>query len=281
MRKTQYVGSRRTFASGLPRTRRKAGPVHRVRGREALPPRKDSGGAERVNKTYRAGTFRRRRMVAVGVIVLALALVASAVLPLSWATGSTPSISPSGAVSSVTLTKAGKVDVSTPISPRKLTGLGYHADGVGLMEMKPRGEDLSSGLLLRLLPGGSTPSDIYYYTMDPAGRTGPETGALDVGADAGVTVRSPVSGIITAIRPDPLVRGANLIEIQPESDPNVRVYVSLVEEISSGTGVDSAVNAGETKLGSVADSARVLDLQLSSYIGGSGNHVTISAVRID
>ena len=59
--------------------------------------------------------------------------------------------------------------------------------------------------------------------MDPAGRTGPRTGALDVGAQAGTTVYAPVTGMITAIRPDPMVQGANVVEIKPDGNANVRV----------------------------------------------------------
>lgn len=216
-----------------------------------------------------------------GVVAAALALVAGLVFPLSWATGETPPISASGAASDAVLADAGEVRLSTPISPQRLTGLGYHPDGAGLLEMEPRGEDLSAGILLRLLPGGSSPGEIGYHTMDPAGRAGPGTGALDVGARAGTVVRAPATGIVTAIRPDSLLPDANLIEIQSEEDPNVRVYVSLVGEISPGMGVESPVSAGETKLGTVARSAKVLDSQLASYAGGSGNHVTISAAQID
>lgn len=217
--------------------------------------------------------------MALGVIALTAVLIASALLPLSWATGTPPPISSSKAASEVALAQAGGLGISTPVSPPEITGIGYHADGAGLAELEPRGTDLSSGVLSHLLSDGPASGDISYHTMDPAGRAGPETGALDVGAKAGTAVRAPVSGTITAIRPDPLVRGANLIELQPESDPNARVYVSLIGEISSGTGVASPVRAGETKLGTVADSAKVLDSQLSSYAGGSGNHVTVSVAR--
>jgi hypothetical protein len=41
-------------------------------------------------------------------------------------------------------------------------------------------------------------------------------------------------------------------------------------------GVNDHVTAGITELGTVADSAQVLDPQLSSYTNDTGNHVTVS-----
>jgi hypothetical protein len=116
--------------------------------------------------------------------------------------------------------------------------------------------------------------------MDPAERAGPRTGALDVGAEAGDTVYAPVSGVITAIRPDPTVEGANVVEIEPTDNPNVRVSISLVRDIEDGTGLDTPVTAGSTELGVVADSAEVLEPQLAGFTGEAGNHVTVSATMV-
>jgi hypothetical protein len=147
--------------------------------------------------------------------------------------------------------------------------------------MTPRGENLSANALIGLFADGSTPEDIHYHVMDAAGRTGPRTGALDVGAQAGTTVYAPVTGMITAIRPDPMVQGANVVEIKPDTNANVRVTVSLVQSDEANAGVTSRVTAGMTELGTVADSAKVLDPQLSSYTSDAGNHVTVSVPRVD
>src|SRR3712207_5267270 len=114
--------------------------------------------------------------------------------------------------------------------------------------------------------------------MDAAGREGPRTGALDVGAEANTTVYAPVTGVVTAIRPDPTVQDANVVEIKPASNADVRVAVSLVRS-EGGAGVNTPVTAGMTELGVVADSAEVLDPQLSSYTTDAGNHVTISVSK--
>ena len=45
-------------------------------------------------------------------------------------------------------------------------------------------------------------------------------------------------------------------------------------------GAKAGDTAGMTELGTVADSAEILDPQLSSYISDAGNHVTISVPRV-
>jgi hypothetical protein len=163
-------------------------------------------------------------------------------------------IDPNNAGPDTVLARAAGVDISTPIRPASLTGIGYHPEGESLATMEPRGKNLSA---------------------NAAGRDGPQTGALDVGAMTGTTVYAPVTGTVTAIRPDPMVEDANVIEIKPDADPNVRVNVSLVQS-NGDAGVNDSVTAGTTELGTVADSAEVLDPQLSSYTTDAGNHVTIS-----
>ncbi|MGH3089033.1 MAG: hypothetical protein ACRDSJ_17170 [Rubrobacteraceae bacterium] len=221
--------------------------------------------------------------MAIGLLILGTAALVFAVFAPTTASSTedrTVPIDPGNADPDAVLAKVGGVDISTPIRPSSLTGLGYHPEGDTLVEMEPRGKNLSANPLLSLVWGGSTPEDIRYHVMESADREGPKMGALDVGAAAGATVHSPVSGEITSIRPDPAVEDANIIEIQPEGNPNLRVTVSLVESEAESAGVNSPVVAGTTELGVVADSAEVLDPQLSTYTGDAGNHVTISASNV-
>ena len=66
---------------------------------------------------------------------------------------------------------------------------------------------------------------------------------------------------------------------KPDANPDVRVNVALVQS-NSGAGVNDRVIAGMTRLGAVADSAKVLDPQLSAYTTDAGNHVTITVSRL-
>ena len=184
-------------------------------------------------------------------------------------------IDPNNAGPDTVLAEAAGVSISTPIRPASLTGLGYHPEGESLVAMEPRGKNLSANAILGLLSRGETPEQIHYYVMDAAGRDGPQTGAIDVGAMTGTTVYAPVTGTVTAIRPDPMVENANIIEIRPDDNPDVRVSVALVRS-DGEAGVNDNVRAGITELGAVADSAEILDPQLSSYTTDAGNHVTVS-----
>ncbi len=216
-------------------------------------------------------------LLALGALALVFAVFVGTKAP-DAAEGAFP-IDPSNAAPDTVVAQApGEVEVSTPIRPASLTGLGYHPEGESLSELAPRGENLSTSPFLSLFARGEVPERIQYHVMDAAGREGPRTGALDVGAEAGTTVYAPVSGVITAIRPDPTVRDANVVEIKPAANPDVRVAVSLVHS-GEDAGVNTPVMAGMTPLGTVADSAEVLDPQLSSYTADEGNHVTVSVSR--
>ena len=219
-------------------------------------------------------------MAACLLLSFALALVFAVFVQTPDATQREVPIDPGNAGPDTVLAEAAGVEISTPIRPASLTGLGYHPEGESLVELVPRGENLSANPLLSLFADGETPENIHYYMMDAAGRTGPETGALDVGAAAGTTVYAPVTGMVTAIRPDPMIQGANVVEIKPDAKENVRVTVSLVHSGADSAGVTTRVTAGMTKLGTVADSAEILDPQLSSYTSDAGNHVTISVPKV-
>ncbi len=233
----------------------------------------------------------RRRILAVCVLllgVLALILAVSSA-PVPGEGEQALPIDPNSAGPDVVLAEVSGLYISSPIRPEDLTGLGYHPEGENFAEMSPRGRNLSRNSLLGLFASDSTPEKIQYYIMDPADRRGPQTGALDVGAEAGTPVYAPVSGTVTAIRPDPMLReGANVVEIKPagnperpDESPNVRILVSLVQEVDSEIGPRSPVTAGMTELGSVADSAKFLKPQLADHTFESGNHVTVSVLRND
>lgn len=219
--------------------------------------------------------YRRRRLLAAGIVVAVVLAAVAVLLAASFGGGESPPAISTSAPKDTVLAEAGGVAVTTPIRPGELNGLGYHPEG-STLALEPEGRKLGSLNPFSRLPFGVAPEEIRYSIMDRAGREGPRTGALDVGAPAGTEVYSPVTGMITAIRPDSRVSGANVVEIQPSDNPDLRVYVSFVNSGKDGAGVKSPVEAGETKLGAVADSARVLDPQLAEYTGRDGNHVTVA-----
>lgn len=252
-----------------------------LRDRREQTPKADIVELRRARQSKRIGVYRRRRILAVSVVLLGiLVLVLAAFTQTSGTKDRALPIDPDNAGPDVVLAEVSGVDVSSPIRPEDLTGLGYHPEGDSLIEMSPRGKNLSGNPVLGIFARGSTPEKIQYYLMDTATRKGPQTGALDIGAEAGTPVYAPVTGTVTAVRPDPVLKkDASVVEIKPVDNPDVRILVSLVSGIDGGVAPKSPVTAGMTKLGSVADSAKVLKPQLASYTSDAGNHVTVSTLK--
>jgi hypothetical protein len=274
--KAQHVGDR-PERSGRRRTPEKASQPGATNGHVGTLAGNFVGLRE-ARKAKRGEVYKRRRLLAALLLALgAITLVLAVFVQTSVSdTGEEAvPIDPNNAGPDTVLAEAARVSISTPIRPASLSGLGYHPEGESLAALEPRGKNLSAHAFMGLLSRGETPEEIHYYVMDAAGREGPQTGALDVGAPTGTTVYAPVTGAVTAIRPDPMVESANVVEIKPDANPNVRINVSLVQS-DGNAGVNDHVTAGITELGTVADSAEVLDPQLSSYTSDSGNHVTIS-----
>jgi len=224
-------------------------------------------------------------LLAVSLLVLGLlAVVLALVLSSGRGGGQGLPINPQSAGTDAVLAEVSGQEITTPVHPERMTALGYHPEGESLEALSPRGRNLSGTGLLGLFGVGATGEEIEYHLMDPADRPGPRTGALDVGAEAGAAVYAPVDGKITAIRPDPVLPGeANIVEIRPADNPDLRVSVSLVQDIRDDVSPKSPVEAGRTELGSVADSAKVLKPQLAEHVAsdarGAGNHVTLSVSR--
>src|SRR5215203_2701438 len=136
-------------------------------------------------KAKRGEVYRRRRFMAVSLLVLGAVALVFAVFVQAKASDTAERavpIDPNNAGPATVLAEAAGVSISISINPTSLTGLGYH----------PEGESLSANVVLGLLSSGETPERIHYYVMDAAGRGGPETGAVDVGATTGTTVYTPV-----------------------------------------------------------------------------------------
>src|SRR5215207_5234058 len=274
--RTQHVGDR-------PEARRVSGRPARPAGHGRRPgsPAGNFVELREARKAKQGEVYRRRRLMAALLLLLGAVALVFAVFVQSRVSDTTERavpIDPNNAGPDAVLAEAAGVSISTPIRPASLSGLGYHPEGESLARMEPRGKNLSANAVFGLFSRGETPERIHYYVMDAAGRGGPQTGALDVGAATGTTVYTPVTGTVTAIRPDPMVQNANVIEIKPDANPDVRLSVALV--LSDGeAGVNDSVTAGKTVLGTVADSAEVLDPQLSSYTAEAGNHVTVTVSK--
>ncbi len=256
----------------------KASQLERPGRRPGVPKGRDLRGnlLTTINHGYRQRRFLVGSVALLGILALFLAVLVQSpgaadqqLLPMD------PNEVGPGAV----VAEADGLEISTPIRPADLTGLGYHPEGEEALELQPVGEDLSANPLFGIFSGASNPEDVYYHVMDREQREGSGTGALDLGAEAGTRVYAPVTGIVTAVRPDPKMQNANVVEIQPAKAPNTRVLVSLLQEVSGNIGPDARVTAGTTDLGSTADLASITEPQLAKHTKGSGNHVTVFVLQ--
>ncbi|MGF1472468.1 MAG: hypothetical protein ACFB50_12120 [Rubrobacteraceae bacterium] len=259
------------------RTTREASELRRAE----RPSRAFAGRKRRQSVSQAVGrAYRQRRLLAGSLALLCALALFVAVLGQSRGAAEAPlPINPNEAGPDTIIAKAGGMGLSTPIRPANLNAIGYHPAGESLVALDPRGKHILANPLLDVFSGTTGPEEIHYYKMAREQREGPATGAFDAGAKAGTEVYAPVTGVVAAIRQDPTLQNAHVVEIKPAEAPNLRVYVSLVRDINGEIGPDAPVTAGTTKLGSVADLSAVLEPQLSEYVETSGNHVTVSVLE--
>ena len=170
----------------------------------------------------------------------------------------------------------GRLRLQLPISQPNVTAVGYHGGAGGALSLQPVGAQVNQGLFARLwhkLVGTST-AGVHWYQL-PGGQGSP-TSALDVGAEPGTDVYSPVDGTVAGLS-DLVLNGKSYgqkLEIQPSGAPSIVVVVSHLAADPALT-VGSAVVAGRSKIGSLLDFSSVERQTLARFTQDAGNHVSI------
>jgi hypothetical protein len=166
--------------------------------------------------------------------------------------------------------------IQLPVAQNALTALGYHAGGIGALDLQPVGRQGNEGLLSRLwhrIAGDSNDGLVWYQL---GGGPGPSTSALDVGASAGTDVYAPVDGTVVGLRDYVIsnrVFGARL-DIRPSSAPSLVVTLTQIRP-DPALSVGSSVAAGTSKVGTVVDLSRVERQALARYTQDAGNNVSL------
>ena len=183
---------------------------------------------------------------------------------------------PAGSPQPQVIAKLGDLRLQLPISPSRVTAIGFHAAGDGARALQPVGRQANEGLLARLghkLFGGSAHGPAWYQI---SGGEGPHTSGLDVGAPAGTAVYAPVDGRVVGVTPY-VVNGrkyGDRIDIQPAQAPAVVVSLTHVAALAQLV-VGAAVTASQTRLATVKDLSSVEEQALARYTNDAGNHVAL------
>jgi hypothetical protein len=170
----------------------------------------------------------------------------------------------------------GALRIQLPIAQSRVTAIGYHASGDGAVALQPLGSQANPGAFTRLarsvFGGGSR--GIRWFQL--GGGEGPGTAALDVGAEPGTDVYSPVDGSVIGLTPYILDghRFGSEIDVQPTGAPSFIVAITHVKPDPSLT-VGSSIAAGTSKLGTLLDFSPVEEQALARYTQDAGNHVEI------
>ena len=167
----------------------------------------------------------------------------------------------------------GAIRLQMPIPQTRSTAIGYHSASDGALALSPVGRQGNQGLVQRVFHaifggGGGHP---IWYQLDGGARS-----ALDVGAAPGTDVYSPVDGTIIGISPYVVAghRFGERIDIEPQSSPSLVVSLTQLRADPS-LKVGSNIVSGATKIGIVADLARIERQALARYTNDAGNHVSV------
>jgi hypothetical protein len=183
---------------------------------------------------------------------------------------------PAGPPSPEVVALEGALRIQLPIAQSRVTAIGYHASGDGAVALQPLGSQANPGALTRLarsvFGGGSR--GIRWFQL--GGGEGPGTAALDVGAEPGTDIYSPVDGSVIGLTPY-IINGKRFgseIDVQPTGAPSFVVAITHVKPDPSLT-VGSSIAAGTSKLGTLLDFSQVEEQALARYTQDAGNHVEI------
>lgn len=275
-------------------------PVKRIRTdvvREApgLGQVRDAG----INVGQQRRTRRQKSPYPVMTIVVAVLGLAAIGWMLSWETAPSGESAPSAATAATTTAAEpeperdptprfaceGSTELRLAIDPAHLTALAFHqAAGESALPVTSLVPDADMALAaeLRAVPPVTPQEGLEEGLWDGvclrlwrSNRGGEPDTAIDMGADPGTPVWSPVSGEVIEVRPYLLYDKYEDFEIhiRPEGREDVDVVLIHVADVAVQAG--DRVKAGVTRLATVRQMSDKIEIQLGGYTANGGDHVHI------
>jgi hypothetical protein len=242
-----------------------------------------AGELRRLRRARRRRTSAQRSRRTAGFAVLAIVLVGTLALTAFGSGQASPApataaqpqsaLLPAGPPEPQIVAARNGLRLQLPVAQSRLTAIGYHDAGPGVLSLDPVGRRGNRGLLGRLADRvlGREQDGLVWYQLG-----GGATSALDVGAAPGTDVFSPVDGVVVGIDDlviDGRVRGAR-IDIEPADAPSLVVSVTRVKPDASLV-VGSPVVATSSRLGAVLSLSHLERQELARYTQDAGNHVAV------
>lgn len=184
---------------------------------------------------------------------------------------------PTGPPSPQVIALQGAVRIQLPVPQERNTAIGVYGTGDAALQLRPMGTKGNQGFITRTFHrifGGGGGNGPRYYSL---GGASPGNTALDVGAQAGTDVYSPVDGNVVGLTPL-VINGRKVgaqIDIQPLADPSEVVSIAQLRP-DPALKVGDSLAAATSRIGTVADLAKIEEQALARYTTDAGNGVTIS-----
>jgi hypothetical protein len=174
------------------------------------------------------------------------------------------------------------------IDPAQLTALGFHqASGSAALHLTSLVPDADMTLAnqLKAVPPVAlegVAEGVWEGTclrLWRSNRGGMPDTAVDMGAEPGTAIWSPVSGEVVGVRPYMLYDKFEdyEIHIRPDGREDVDVVLIHVQDVVVEPG--DKVKAGVTRLASVRKMSDKIDIQLGGYTANGGDHVHVQLNR--
>jgi hypothetical protein len=242
-----------------------------------------AGELRRLRRARSRRTSAQRSRRTAGYAALAIVLLGTLLLTAFGTSETAPSAAtaaqpqsallPAGPPEPQIVARRSGLRLQLPVPQTRLTAVGYHDAGPGVLALDPAGRRGNRGLLGRLADRvfGRGGDGLVWYQLG-----GGETSALDVGAAPGTDVFSPVDGVVVGIDDlviDGRVRGAR-IDIEPAEAPSLVVSVTRLKPDPT-LAVGSPVVAASSRLGAVAGLSHLERQELARYTQDAGNHVSV------